>query len=597
MLTSAPQASLQMARSLLAAPSLPTSIEIGALGCLGIALRSQGQLDQALDVPDRLLGAAGRADASREDRLRAHSMAAHLLLWRGELSQALVLTNAFLEEAVRARDVQGQIAALMQIAMIRGDALGDAQGALTYLQKATVLSQHMRRPPNPGDLILYYNYGYALLKMQRHEEANSAFSRAESIGTRLSGQALFLHRITSHRGEIQRVRGQLPEARARFRSVLDWQAAQDPQGHTVTLQRLARLTIDEDGAEAALALAEQAQQQAEQGQFNDEIREGMDLLGDIHTLLGHREQALGYARQARAIDSARSKGDTLNQLAKLQATAERSIDPAEVNAMQDLGRVRVMRDSALIALLIVVVVATTLLLRQHRQRRRLAALSRTDWITGLLNRREAERLLAAAQAHARHGQRSVVMLVELDAFNAITERHGHRAGDAVLRAVALCLRRHSDSHDRIARWSGATFLVAREDTAAPAAEALANHLRVAIERLVIDIGQGQRLTLSASIGVAPLPLFANAPAALEDSLRGADRALQTVRRSGHNGWAILWGEQVDRSVDLYRVLSDPAKAMACGWLSLSGSRPMVWAPPRPDPARDPMVPSQSGQLH
>lgn len=598
LLTSEPRMALSMARDVLATPSLPTAIEIGALGCLGIALRSQGQLDQTVDLPGRLQTAAARADASKEDKLRAHSMAAHLLLWRGEHSQALTLTNTFLEEAVRERDVQGQIAALMQIAMIRGDALGDAQGALTYLQKATVLSQHMRRPPNPGDLILYYNYGYALLRMQRQEEANTAFARAEAIGTRLGGQELFLYRIASHRAEIQRLRGQLPEAAARFRSVMSWQARQDPQGHIVTLQRLARLTIDQEGAEAARPLAEQAQTQAERGQFSDEIREGMDLLGDIHTLLGHREQALAYARQARTIDSARSKGDILNQLAKLQATAERSIDPAEVNAVQDLGRVRVLRNSALIALLVVIVVATTLLLRMRRQRHRLALLSSTDWVTGTVNRREAERLLAAELAKARPGQRSAVMLVELDAFKAINEHHGQAAGDAVLRAVTRCLRQHSDNHDRVARWAGGTFLVVRHDTTAPAAQALANHLRVGIERLVVDLGPGQHLTVTASIGVAPLPLFPDAPATLEDSLRGADRALQTARRSGPNAWAMLWGEEAGRDIDLYSLLQDPDRAMACGWVTLAGSRPMAWTPPRQDPARapvDPVSQPRSGQ--
>ncbi|WP_282260608.1 GGDEF domain-containing protein [Stenotrophomonas sp. PS02301] len=585
LLTSEPRLSLSMARSLLATPSLPASIEIGALGCLGIALRSQGQLGQTLDLPDRLQAAAARADAGKEDRLRAHSMAAHLLLWRGEHSQALTLTNTFLEDAVRERDVQGQIAALMQIAMIRGDAMGDAQGALTYLQKATVLSQHMRRPPNPGDLILYYNYGYALLRMQRHEEANTAFSRAEAIGTRLGGQELFLYRIASHRAEVQRLRGQLADAEARFRSVLSWQARQDPQGHIVTLQRLARLTIDQHGAEAARPLAEQAQMQAERGQFNDEIRGGLDLLGDIHILLGHREQALGYARQARAIDSARSKGDILNQLAKLQATAERSIDPAEVNAVQDLDRVRVLRNGALIALLVVVTVATVLLLRMRRQRQRLALLSSTDWVTGTVNRREAERLLSLELAKAGGGQRSVVMLLELDAFKALNEQHGQAAGDAVLRAVTRCLRQHSDRHDRIARWAGGTFLVVRHDTAAAAAQALANRLRAAIERLVVDIGPGQHLTLTATLGVAPLPLFPTAPATLEDSLRAADRALQSARRSGHNAWAMLWGEEAGRDVDLYSLLHDPARAMACGWVSLAGSRPMAWLPPRQEPAR------------
>ncbi|KAB7631128.1 GGDEF domain-containing protein [Stenotrophomonas rhizophila] len=177
------------------------------------------------------------------------------------------------------------------------------------------------------------------------------------------------------------------------------------------------------------------------------------------------------------------------------------------------------------------------------------------------------------------------MLLELDAFKALNEQHGQAAGDAVLRAVTRCLRQHSDRHDRIARWAGGTFLVVRHDTAAAAAQALANRLRAAIERLVVDIGPGQHLTLTATLGVAPLPLFPTAPATLEDSLRAADRALQSARRGGHNAWAMLWGEEAGRDVDLYSLLHDPARAMACGWVSLAGSRPMAWLPPRQEPAR------------
>ena len=576
LLTSEPQASLQLARSLLAAPSLSTSMEIGAVGCLGVALRALGQLDQTTDLPDRLLAAAARADASPDDIQRARTMAAHLLLWRGDHARALGLTGTLLDDAVRQRDVQGQIGALMQIAMIRGDAMGDAEGALTYLHKATQLSDHLHRPPNPGDLILYYNYGYALLMLQRYEEASAAFKRAEAIGTRLSGQDVFLHRIASHRAEILRVSGQREAAEAALRGVLAWQGKQDPQGQVVTLQRLARLAMDRGNAAMALPLATQAQGLAEHGRFVEEVRNGLDLLGDIHTLLGHREQALQYVRQGRAMDQARSKGETLTQLARLQASAERSIHPAQVNAEQDLGRVRVLRNSAVIAFLTVAVIATVLVLRLRQQRGQLTALSRTDSVTGLPNRREAERRLDERAAGHEGAARSALLLIELDDFKSLNERHGQAAGDSVLRAVGECLRAACDRHDLLARWGGAAFLVARHDTGAEAAQALAGHLRLAIERLVVDLAPGQHLTLTASVGMAPLPLFGDATAERDDSLRAADRALQGARQGGRNAWAGIWGEDGTQAPHLYAVLGNPEEAAAAGWVRLSGSRPIRW---------------------
>jgi diguanylate cyclase (GGDEF)-like protein len=578
LLTSEPQTSLKMARALLAAPSISTSMEIGAVGCLGVSLRALGQLDQTAGLPDRLLAAAARTDATAEDRMRARSMASHLLLWRGDHTRALALTGELLDAAVRERDVHGQIGALMQIAMIRGDAMGDAEGALTYLHKATQLSEHLHRPPNPGDLILYYNYGYALLTMQRYDEASAAFKRAEGIGTRLSGQDVFLHRIASHRAEIQRVTGQLDQAEAGLRKVLDWQAVQDPQGQVVTLQRLARLGIDRHQADAALPLALQAQTLAEGGRFTEEIRNGLDLLGDIHTLLGHREQALQYVRQGRDMDQARNKGETLTQLARLQASAERSIDPAQVNAVQDLGKVRLLRNTAVAALLAVWVIATVIVLRLRHQRRQLTALSRTDAVTGLVNRREAERLLGNDTTQAPRRGRSALLLLELDHFKQLNDRHGQAAGDRVLNAVATCLRQACDRHDLVARWGGAGFLVARHDTGTAAAQALAGHLRLAIERLVVEIGPGQHLTLSASIGVASLPLFDDVPPVLDDSLHAADRALQVARQSGRNAWACVWGERGASAPDLHALLGNPTAAMANGWVTLSSSRPIQWAP-------------------
>jgi diguanylate cyclase (GGDEF)-like protein len=583
LLASTPETSLQIATALLARPTLPTSVEIGAIGCLGMALRSQGRLAQTEGLPERLLAAAARADASAEDTQRARALAAHLLLWRGDQAQALELTRTLLDDAVRTRDVHGQISALMQIAMIRGDAMGDAQGALTYLQKAAALSEHLRRPPNPGDLLIHYNVGYALLSMQRYEEAQTAFDRAAAIGARLNGQELLMHRIGSHRAEIQRVRGELDRAQKGLDQALAWQTTQDAQGRIITLQRLARVALDRGQAAQGLALAEQAQALADSGHFTDEIRHGLDVLGDAYTLLGLRQQALQVARQARDLDQARSKGDTLNRLARLQASAERHIAPAEVNAEQDLGRVRVVRNSAVAALLAVLAIAAVLILRLRRQRHELAALSRTDAVTGLPSRHEAERLLGDARPSGQ--RRSALLLLEIDDFQALNDRHGQAGGDAVLRAVARCLRSAVDRGDLVARWGGTRFLVARHDTSEAAAQALANHLRTRIEHLLVDTRPGQPITLSASLGLAPLPLFADQPAHLDDSLRAADRALQSARRSGRNAWACLWGAATGSEVDLYSVLHDPTEAQVLGWVTLAGSRPLPWTPPRPEPAR------------
>lgn len=577
LLNSAPRTSLQVAQSLLATPTLPSPVEIGALSCLALSMRATGQIRETEDLPKRLMAAAERADTHAEDRQRARLMVANLLLWRGEHAQALALTTTVLEEGIQQRDVQAQIGALMQLAMIRGDLMGDAQGALIYLERATGLSTHLQRPPNAGDLTLYYHHGVALLSLQRYEEAIVAFERAVVIGARIGGQELILRRIASHRAEMDRALGRLEIAEQALAKTLAWQQFNDPQGRVVTLQRQARVAIDRDEATAALALAEQAQDLAEQGYFIDERRAGLDLLADAHLLLNQRSETLRYVREARELDQARIKGDALNQLAKLQAIAERDIDPAEVHAKQELEQLLVIRNSTVAALLAVLLIGGSWLLRLRAKNRRLTALSRADAITALPDRRETERLLGQLHETRTGQQRSVLMLVELDGFKMLNDRHGQIIGDAVLRTVAQHLQQSCDRDDLVARWNGASFLIARHDTRFNASQALANHLRLAIERLVIDVIPGQALTFTASVGVAPLPLFDNQPARLVESLRAAERGLQCARLNGGNACACLWGQSIAPDIALDTILRDLARAMQQGQLLLAGSRPLNWA--------------------
>lgn len=577
LLNSAPRTSLQLAQSLLATPTLPSSVEIGALSCLALSMRATGQTRSTSDLPARLIAAAERPDTHAEDRQQARSMVANLMLWHGDHAQALVLTTKFLEEGIQQLDVQAQIGALVQIAIIRSDLLGDAQGALIYLERATGLSTHLQRPPNPGDLTLYYNYGVALLSLQRYEEAVIAFDRADAIGARIGGQELVLRRIASHRAEIDRALGRIDSAEQALAKTLSWQELNDPQGRVVTLQRQARVAIDRDQAAAALALAEQAQDLAEHGYFIEERRAGLDLLADAHSLLDHRSETLRYVREARELDQARTKGDALNQLAKLQAIAERDIDPTKVHVKQELEQLLVIRNSAVAALLAVLLIGGGLLLRLRARNRRLTALSRADAVINLPNRREAERQLGKLHETKTGQQRSALILLELDAFKVLNDRHGQIIGDAVLRTVAQHLQQSCDRDDLVSRWNGASFLIARHDTRLNASQALANHLRVAIERLVIDVIPGQALTFTASVGVAPLPLFDNQPARLVDSLRAAERGLQSARLNGGNACACLWGQSIAPDIALDTILQDPARAMQHGQLLLTGSRPLNWS--------------------
>ncbi|WPU55944.1 diguanylate cyclase [Stenotrophomonas acidaminiphila] len=585
----APREALAIATQLLATPALPVVVEIGAEGCRGFASQLLGQGDASLESAARLQALLRTPGLPAFERGRALQMAATLLQRNGQTTEGLQLLESMLERGIAEGDVGSQITALTGIALIRGEQMDDPEGALHYLQQALALSDHLRRPPLPQDVMLHYNHGYTLLRLKRHDEAERAFARAESIAGRVSSQDVMLHRIRGHRAEIQHARGRLEAARAQFLAILPWQAKNDPLGQIVTLQRLARIALEQQQPRQARELGEQALALAETGKFPEATRDSLDILAETSVALGDTAQARDYLRQARQIDQARMKGDDLNRLARLQATAEKALDPARINAVQEASRDRLLRNAALAAALILLLGGGALYLRMRRQQRQLRRLGTIDALTGLPNRREAQRLLDAAMS-ARTGEaRSAVLLLEIDGFKALNDLHGHAAGDLLLRAVAEELVRGSDQHDHVARWGGATFVVIRANTSQAAAFALAAHLCRRIERLQVDVAPGQCLTPSLSAGVAPHPLFPGATANQTDTLRAVSRALQVARRSGVGTWAGLWGLADGRTVDLYSILRDPEHALAQGWIAIGGGRPMSWAPPRElaaAPARD-----------
>ena len=118
-------------------------------------------------------------------------------------------------------------------------------------------------------------------------------------------------------------------------------------------------------------------------------------------------------------------------------------------------------------------------------RRMAAALARTasrDALTGLANRRTVEAAIAGAIARAERGLGTPsVVAVDLDGFKAVNDRHGHAAGDGVLRSVAERLLATSREVDTVGRLGGDEFVVLLEHTGGPGAQAALRRLRSGLE--------------------------------------------------------------------------------------------------------------------
>ena len=164
------------------------------------------------------------------------------------------------------------------------------------------------------------------------------------------------------------------------------------------------------------------------------------------------------------------------------------------------------------------------------------ALSATDDLTGLPNRRAFERALHREIERARRaGTHLAVALLDVDHFKAVNDRFGHPVGDRVLSHVARRLAESFRETDLVCRWGGEEFAVLLPALAeGTAAEALTvvERARRAVSDRPLALGPGLPCPMvSVSGGVALFPSAAADPAEL---LRRADAALYEAKRSGRN---------------------------------------------------------------
>jgi diguanylate cyclase (GGDEF)-like protein len=154
-----------------------------------------------------------------------------------------------------------------------------------------------------------------------------------------------------------------------------------------------------------------------------------------------------------------------------------------------------------------------------------------DGLTGLANRRQGEDALGAELARvARFGGSIAVVVADLDSFKDVNDRHGHPAGDSVLREFALLLQESLRDVDLASRWGGEEFLLILPGTGAAGGAQVAERIRAALsERIVLSV-DGTPIPVTASFGVAATPTATTA----SELFAAADAALYEAKRAGKN---------------------------------------------------------------
>jgi len=177
-------------------------------------------------------------------------------------------------------------------------------------------------------------------------------------------------------------------------------------------------------------------------------------------------------------------------------------------------------------------------------KRRLEAISRTDPLTGLPNRR------ALIEAASQPSPEAMVMVVaDVDRFNAINDDHGYRTGDLLLQALGRKIEAHLSDFGLVGHMRGEEFaLISTKVPLEQIVNAVVDMLR-AVERTPIDTPQGSiQVTMSAGMAVRrPGDPFEKFYTDAEEALQAAKRSgTSQLRLSEHAREAALSGQAAER---------------------------------------------------
>ena len=163
--------------------------------------------------------------------------------------------------------------------------------------------------------------------------------------------------------------------------------------------------------------------------------------------------------------------------------------------------------------------------------RRFEQAAMTDLLTGLPNRRAGLMALGKAwNASDRDGQPVSVLMIDVDFFKSINDRHGHAVGDKVLQEVGKAIQTAARKEDNVSRIGGEEFLLVCHNAAPREALMAAERLRKMVKALRININ-GVDIQTSVSIGVA------NRETGMEnvdDIVKAADKALYAAKHAGRD---------------------------------------------------------------
>jgi diguanylate cyclase (GGDEF)-like protein len=295
------------------------------------------------------------------------------------------------------------------------------------------------------------------------------------------------------------------------------------------------------GADAQ-RLALRAVEHSVKGQFTQPLVPAYRVLYEAAEQRGDLANAIGYLKQSAAADKTYIDDVTARQLAYERVKSNALAAKSQIDALnQEKNLLQLQREldskaaetsRLYIALLMLVVVFIALwAYRTKRSQLHFMKLSQVDSLTGIANRPRFIQLAEAVLETARKSQQHVsVVLCDLDHFKAINDRHGHAAGDHVLRQAVLACQAHLRVSDIFGRVGGEEFGIVLPGCGLEDARQRAERLRQALIAIEPQY-EGERCPVSGSFGVTSTE---QSGYELRQLMAHADAALYRAKAAGRD---------------------------------------------------------------
>jgi diguanylate cyclase (GGDEF)-like protein len=513
-----------------------SALRAGMLVCQGETAESTGENARARTLYEQ---AVDVASAENDDEMLASALFSrgYVLGLQGEYAMGLADLRRSQSLYERLGMPHHSLTALNGIAILY-NRMGDYVHARDIYARA--LEAQTRAGMRREQAVTQHNLGRTHENLHEWDAARRAFGASYELS----------HEMGYVRGEAYALRGLASVASASGdpgRALETLEQASTLQGDTTDVRLGAQIDLARGIAlhqlgrlEEAIAALERAAAVFRKGDVLQELALASAELAALHAQRGNWREAFERQAESKATTERmlRNQGDQRFATLKIEfdtAAKDRENaallreNEASTNALAQARRVRQLQAAVIGLTTLLAALLAALAVFQRRSTLRMRELAMTDELTGAPNRRAVlgrlELLLRNAAAPS-----CSILIIDIDHFKNINDRHGHKAGDDVLKIISEKLRSAVREPAFIGRLGGEEFVIVLPDTSLEEARQAAERFREAIAGIESP-WFSERRHITASIGVTASSAGVDDPSTM---LQRADTALYAAKRSGRD---------------------------------------------------------------